>query len=122
MGNRIVAEEEKSKWIMQQLLEFDRESKSSPGIHSFHFNRTPLKDGSDAQTVADGDPDEVVITSEVTDENNVLDVIYKEWQKTPLGVWEPIFIYPNGRMVQAAVYSMLSRNYERGTGAPPQTP
>ncbi len=112
MGNGVFSEAEKSKWISQKLSEFDRESKSSPGIHAFQFTRAAPSGASD------GDPNEVVITSEVTDDNNVLDVIYKEWHKSPLGVWEPIFIYPNGRLVQAAVYSMLSRNF-RGAKLPP---
>ena len=85
---------------VQGVREFSEVSKSGVGIHMFKFSR--------------GDDDRVYLSSEVTDDNNVLDVEYKLWKKLGDGrptTWMPIYTYGTGRVVPLVVLYLLRSGY-----------
>ena len=112
----------------EKLQEFDRLSKSGVGMHMFKFQR-PAQSGKGG----DGDEDIIYVASEVTDENNVLDVKYSQWAKTfaldedaeqtpPRDfvskpsqlkvIWRPTFKFSSGRVAMVAVMALLHRGYQ----------
>lgn len=77
------------------LKDFCTLSKTHVGIHAFQFDKPG---------------DTLVITSEVTDDNNVLDVQYRQWVKN-VNDWVPVHTFGNGRVVALAVYNLLRSGY-----------
>lgn len=78
------------------LQQFDRDSKTGVGVHVFRFK----KDG------------KIFIGSEVTDQNNVLDVKYHIWEKKGNGQWEPTHVFSSDRAVKQAVTNLLTNGYD----------
>lgn len=100
-NNRVVDEGR----VLEQLSQFEVDSKSGVGIHMFVF--TPRV----------GDP--IHIGSEVTDTNSILNVVYQQWSKEYIrdtnglkDVWKPIHKFNNGRALLAAVATLLRQGYE----------
>jgi hypothetical protein len=114
--------------VSAALEKFDMDSKSGLGVHMFCF--TP-------RNHATGDTEKIYIASEVTDENDVLDVKYSEWKKTfmapprPLGpagpvgnapgftqpesklktIWTPTHYFSSGRLAMVAAVALLNQGY-----------
>lgn len=102
------------------LTTFNEKSKTGTGVHMFKFQK---------------DDQVIYIGSEVTDVNNVLDVVYKEWIKsfeaiTPerpfqqkkeqtfvrpknnlREVWKPNYTFSSGRVAMVAVLFLLKDGY-----------
>lgn len=105
--------------IVETIALFDQLSKKGTGVHMFRFSKH-------------GSPD-IFIGSEVTDNNNVYDVIFKEWKKsyeavTPENpakgkkdfvrpkndlreVWRPEHVFSSGRVAFVAVTHLLQTGY-----------
>lgn len=91
--------------IESQLRDFERDSKSGVGVHMFVFER------------AGAEP--VYLGSEVTDDNNVLDVVYHEWTRQYIRdddgglkeAWKTSHRFHNGRALLAAVAHLLRQGY-----------
>lgn len=108
--------------MQQKLDEFDRLSKSKVGIHMFRFYYPIVNDDNDNGDNNDVNnnkkKNDVYISSEVTDDNNVLDVRYTLWEKQlkqkPNGDddYQPTHVFSNGRIALAAVLALLNDGYE----------
>lgn len=80
---------------VKRVKEFCAASKGKVGIQAFLFQQ--------------GDESHV-ITSEVTDDNNVLDVEYRLWK--PQGTdWTPVHTFSSGRVAAVAVYALLRSGF-----------
>ena len=116
--------------VIKGVREFNEASKSGPGVHMFRFKRkkdTPRDKN-------DKDSDIIFLASEVTDDNNILNVSYQLWRRgvPPLqnpcfegtscpvapvesennDPYEPYYTFSNGRLVMVAVVSLLRRGYK----------
>jgi len=101
----------------KSVQDFNALSKHGLGVHMFSFT-PPSRD------------ETVYIGSEVTDENDVLDVKYTVWKKEYMVadtseagafvrpksnlkvIWKPVYRFSSGRMAMVAVKSLLNQGYK----------
>ena len=88
--------------------DFFLKSKNGPGVYTFRFKRKKKM----PRDTNDGDPNIIWIGSEVTDENNILDVTYFQLEQGEGGNLTPVYQFQSGRAVNAAISSLLRRGYK----------
>jgi hypothetical protein len=113
------------KKIASELENFNMASKSGIGVHMFCFT-PPLSNKS-------GAAEKIYLASEVTDENDVLDVKYRVWKKKFVAsdqssltapaarfaqpesklkvVWSPDHRFSSGRLAMVAAKALLNQGY-----------
>ena len=111
----------------KSMQDFNTLSKSGVGVHMFSF--TPPAAG-----------ETMYIGSEVTDENDILDVKYTQWKKTYLAaddqpstnqffkrpesklkvIWKPVYNFTSGRTAMVMVKSLLDKGYKMQVCEPEQ--
>lgn len=95
---------------------FNVASKSGPGVYIFRFKRKK----SAPRKLDDKDDNVIYLGSEVTDDNGILDVTYRQWKApeehststTESQIWKPVHDFSSGRVAMIAVQSLLDRGYK----------
>lgn len=118
------AKDDSNPAVEAELEKFNLQSKSGIGVHMFCF--TPPRH------LSAGGAEKIYLASEVTDNNDVLDVKYSEWKKKFVAppreeasrlpfaqpesklkaVWTPAHQFSSGRVAMVAVTALLNQGYK----------